>query len=182
MAKGERKSTSQVRRTSLGLPKGFLDANRYTLVHEQLSGILKQIEEKKPFVVLGIETSCDDTGVGVVTSSGKVLSNVVYKQTKIHENFGGVVPSLAMESHKSKIDIAVEEAVAKANLPNGMNDIDAIAVTKGPGLEICLRVGLEKAKVCQYIASYLISFLFPSILFNRNSPVICRSHLSQFII
>ncbi len=63
----------------------------------------------------------------------------------IHEKFGGVVPSLAMEAHKTNIELALKDAVSKAGL-NSIEDVDAIAVTKGPGLEICLRVGLRKAQ------------------------------------
>ena len=64
----------------------------------------------------------------------------------MHEKFGGVVPGIAMTAHKENIDKAVAEALRKANITD-MNIIDAIAVTKGPGLEICLRVGLRKAQV-----------------------------------
>jgi N6-L-threonylcarbamoyladenine synthase len=62
-------------------------------------------DRTKPFLVLGIETSCDDTGVAVVSSNGTILSNVVYSQNSIHEKFGGIVPSLAMEAHKTNIDM-----------------------------------------------------------------------------
>ncbi|KAJ1394857.1 glycoprotease family-domain-containing protein, partial [Ochromonadaceae sp. CCMP2298] len=103
------------------------------------------VDTSRPFLVLGIESSCDDTGVAVVRSDGTVLSNVVYSQTAIHEKFGGIVPSLAMEAHRSNIDIAVEEALSKAGLTS-LSQVDAIAVTKGPGLEICLRVGLRKGQ------------------------------------
>jgi N6-L-threonylcarbamoyladenine synthase len=99
----------------------------------------------KPFTVLGIESSCDDTGVSIVRSDGTVLSSVVYSQNDIHEKFGGIVPTLAMEQHKINIEVAVEEAVKKAGIKS-LDEVDAIAVTKGPGLEICLRVGLRKAQ------------------------------------
>jgi N6-L-threonylcarbamoyladenine synthase len=95
--------------------------------------------------VLGIESSCDDTGVSIVRSDGTVLSSVVYSQNDIHEKFGGIVPTLAMEQHKINIDVAVEEAIKKAGIQS-LDEVDAIAVTKGPGLEICLRVGLRKAQ------------------------------------
>lgn len=131
------------KRDGLGKPKGYADSSiRYILESEQKSGLPKQ---DKPYLVLGIETSCDDTGVGIVRSDGKILANVVYSQNEIHEKFGGIVPSLAMEAHKSNIDIAVERAIKAAGL-NGLQDIDAVAVTKGPGLEICLRVGMRKAQ------------------------------------
>ena len=70
----------------------------------------------------------------------------MYSQYEIHEKFGGIVPSLAMEAHIKNIDRAVTEAVKQAGL-SGLEEIDAIAVTRGPGLEICLRVGYKRAQV-----------------------------------
>jgi hypothetical protein len=131
-------------REGVGLPKGAL-YERYKLIQETKSGLPKDLNN---FIVLGIESSCDDTGVAVVTSTGKILSNVVYSQHKVHQNFGGVVPSLAMEAHRANIDIAIEKAIADAGLKS-VADVDAIAVTKGPGLEICLRIGCRKAQVCK---------------------------------
>lgn len=129
-------------RDGIGLPKGtFNERLKYRLEREQLSGL----PAKRPYLVLGIESSCDDTGVGVVSSDGHILSNVVYSQHQIHNKFGGVVPTLAMEAHKSNIDIAVERAIQEAGL-SSVEDVDAIAATKGPGLEICLRIGLNKAQ------------------------------------
>jgi hypothetical protein len=87
------------RREGLGKPKGAMFPS-YELQRHQLSGL----PAKRPYLVLGIETSCDDTGVAIVGSDGVVLSNVVYSQYDIHERFGGVVPSLAMESHKLNIE------------------------------------------------------------------------------
>ena len=132
-----------MRNAKLSIPKGYSDASlRYILEKECKSGLP---DLTKPFTVLGIESSCDDTGVAIVRSDGKVLSNVVYSQHDIHEKFGGIVPTLAMEQHKINIEVAVEEAVKKAGLQS-LHEIDAIAVTKGPGLEICLRVGIRKAQ------------------------------------
>ena len=136
------KRQSQYRREGVGLPKGALH-ERYKLVSEMKSGLPKNLNN---FIVLGIESSCDDTGVSVVSSSGHILSNVVYSQQKVHQNFGGVVPSLAMEAHRANIDLAIDKAIADAGLKS-IEDIDAIAVTKGPGLEICLRIGCRKAQV-----------------------------------
>eukprot|EP01039_Chlorochromonas_danica_P004505 gene4505-4941_t len=136
-------SSSSSRQDGRGLPKGSLDVKgRYRLEEEMLSGLP---DRSRPYLVLGIESSCDDTGVSVVRSDGVVLSNIVYSQHDIHANFGGVVPSLAMEAHKANIDLAVERAIREAGLQS-IEEIDGIAVTKGPGLEICLRVGLRKAQ------------------------------------
>ncbi|WP_233499392.1 tRNA (adenosine(37)-N6)-threonylcarbamoyltransferase complex transferase subunit TsaD [Pararhodobacter sp. CCB-MM2] len=85
--------------------------------------------------LLGIESSCDDTGAAVVRlkgDAGEVLSNVVAGQTELHAAFGGVVPEIAARAHAEKLDIVVEEALAQANVRLG--DLDAIAVTAGPGL------------------------------------------------
>lgn len=130
-------------REGIGLPKGYANPQfRYILDRHCLSGIPNV---KNPFLVLGIETSCDDTGVAIVSSNGTILSNVVYSQYSVHERFGGVVPGLAMNAHKENIEIAVTEALQKAGL-SSVADVDGIAVTKGPGLEICLRVGMRKAQ------------------------------------
>ncbi|MEJ5217912.1 tRNA (adenosine(37)-N6)-threonylcarbamoyltransferase complex transferase subunit TsaD [Cognatishimia sp. D5M38] len=86
--------------------------------------------------LLGIESSCDDTSAAVVRQSGeaapKILSNVVYGQTELHAAFGGVVPEIAARAHAEKLDLAVEEALSKAGI--GFSDVNAIAVTAGPGL------------------------------------------------
>ena len=86
--------------------------------------------------LLGIESSCDDTSAALVRQSGEdapeILSNVVYGQTELHAAFGGVVPEIAARAHAEKLDLAVEEALNQAGL--GFTDIDAIAVTAGPGL------------------------------------------------
>lgn len=135
-------------RDGLGTARGYSDKNsRYILEKHQLSGLP---DMKKHFLVLGIESSCDDTGAAVVRSDGKILSNVVYSQYAIHEKFGGIVPSLAMEAHKVNIEKVVKEAIEQAGL-KGVEEVDAVAVTKGPGLEICLRVGYKKAQVCIWI-------------------------------
>jgi len=129
----------------LGKPKGYVAHKQYQLHKHTLSGLPPQISQGKPFVVLGIESSCDDTGVAVVRSDGTILSNVVYSQYEVHQRFGGIVPSLAMNAHSDNIDKAVSEALLQAGLTT-VADVDAIAVTQGPGLEICLRVGYRTAQ------------------------------------
>ncbi|WP_439153647.1 tRNA (adenosine(37)-N6)-threonylcarbamoyltransferase complex transferase subunit TsaD [Yoonia sp.] len=81
--------------------------------------------------ILGIESSCDDTAAAVVRGTD-VLSSVVYGQTALHADFGGVVPEIAARAHAEKLDHAVEQAMAEAGI--GFADLDAIAVTAGPGL------------------------------------------------
>ena len=140
---GNKQSNHQ--REGIGLPKGYANSNiRYVLDRNGMahSGLPNF---HKPYKVLGIETSCDDTGVAIVTSDGNILSSKIISQHEIHENFGGVFPSLAMEAHKSNIDQAINDALTEANI-SSINEIDAIGFTKGPGLEICLRVGCRKAQ------------------------------------
>ncbi len=90
-------------------------------------------------IVLGIESSCDDTGVAVVTSSGRVLGESLATQADLHAAWGGVVPKIAQEAHAAAIDACVEDALAAAGLHP--SQLDAVAVTIGPGLSLCLRVG-----------------------------------------
>lgn len=97
------------------------------------------------FSVLGIETSCDDTGVAVVRSDGVVLGEAVASQASLHEAWGGVVPGLARDAHAQALDGTVQLALQRAGL-SSVEEVDAVAVTVGPGLEICLRVGCEEAK------------------------------------
>ena len=86
-------------------------------------------------IVLGLESSCDDTAAAIVRlgdGGAEILSSVVYGQTALHADFGGVVPEIAARAHAEKIDLCVEEALTKAAL--GLGAMDAIAVTSGPGL------------------------------------------------
>lgn len=98
--------------------------------------------------VLGLESSCDDTAAAVVRHSGagrpEILSNVVMGQTQLHAAFGGVVPEIAARAHTEKLDHAVEAAMAEAELT--LADIDAIAVTAGPGLIGGVLAGVMCAK------------------------------------
>ena len=95
-------------------------------------------------LILGIESSCDDTGVAVVSTSGRILGESLATQTEIHAAWGGVVPKLAQEAHEAAIDSCVAEALSKAGITP--KDLDAVAVTIGPGLSLCLRVGVLKAR------------------------------------
>jgi NADH-quinone oxidoreductase subunit M len=85
--------------------------------------------QNKDVKILAIETSCDETAAAVVRNGREVLTNVVYSQIPIHQQYGGVVPELASRNHIPKLPEVVDEA-----LPGGMGEIDAIAVTAGPGL------------------------------------------------
>ncbi|MFH1601727.1 MAG: tRNA (adenosine(37)-N6)-threonylcarbamoyltransferase complex transferase subunit TsaD [Candidatus Shapirobacteria bacterium] len=98
---------------------------------------------KSKIIILGIDTSCDETAAAV-TQGQRVLSNIIYSQIKIHQPWGGVVPNLAKREHEKKINPVIKQALKKAD--KDWQDIQAIAVTQGPGLSIALEVGLKKAK------------------------------------
>jgi N6-L-threonylcarbamoyladenine synthase len=95
-------------------------------------------------LVLGIETSCDETGVGLVEDSRRMLANTVATQTDVHARFGGVVPELASRAHLDLLVPTVETALAQAGAT--WKDLDAIGVTLGPGLVGALLVGVAHAK------------------------------------
>ena len=102
---------------------------------------------KKP-LILGIESSCDETAASLVTENEQgtpvVLSNIISSQIDIHKEFGGVVPELAARSHMEKIDWIVKKAIKDSKCK--IEEIDAIASTAGPGLIVCLSVGLSFGK------------------------------------
>ena len=95
-------------------------------------------------IILGIETSCDETAAAVVKDGTGILSSVVSSQVKIHRRYGGVVPELASRKHIEAIVPVVDEALSESGLP--LKDIDAVAVTRGPGLVGALLVGFTFAK------------------------------------
>ena len=102
---------------------------------------------KKP-IILGIESSCDETAASIITENDKgkpiILSNIVSSQVDVHKEFGGVVPELAARSHIEKIDLITKKAIDESGIKMGA--IDAIASTAGPGLIVCLSVGLSFGK------------------------------------
>ena len=102
---------------------------------------------KKP-LILGIESSCDETAASLITENEQgipiVLSNIISSQVEVHKEFGGVVPELAARSHMEKIDWIVEKAINDSG--RKIEEIDAVASTAGPGLIVCLSVGLSFGK------------------------------------
>ncbi|MBR6034155.1 MAG: tRNA (adenosine(37)-N6)-threonylcarbamoyltransferase complex transferase subunit TsaD [Clostridia bacterium] len=102
----------------------------------------------KDILVLGIESSCDETSVAVVKNGREVLSNVIESQIKIHETYGGVVPEIASRYHIEAINGVTKEALKRANVT--LQDIDVIACTYGPGLVGALLVGVSYAKGLSY--------------------------------
>ena len=111
-------------------------------------------------IVLGIETSCDETAVAIVSDDRQILANRVFSQLKEHENYGGVVPEIAARSHIKAIKVLLDQALGEAKI--GFEEIDAIAVTAGPGL----------------IGGVLVGSMFAKGLAARfNKPLIAVNHL-----
>lgn len=98
----------------------------------------------KDMYILGIETSCDETAASVVKNGHEIVSNVVASQIQSQQRFGGVVPEIASRHHVEQITLVIEEALAKAGL--APSDLDAVAVTEGPGLVGALLIGINSAK------------------------------------
>ena len=107
-------------------------------------------EEKKDTLILAIETSCDETAAAVVKNGREVLSNIIYSQIALHTVFGGVVPEIASRKHIEKINPVIEAALSEAGIT--LQDIDAVAVTYGPGLVGALLVGVAEAKAIAWAA------------------------------
>lgn len=99
-------------------------------------------------IVLGIETSCDETAVAVIKDGREILANVVSSQIESHKRFGGVVPEVASRHHVEQITYIIEAAMKEANI--SFEDIDAIAVTEGPGLVGALLIGVNAAKAIAF--------------------------------
>lgn len=99
-------------------------------------------------IILGIESSCDDTGAAVVVNGREILSNCLASQIDVHQKFGGVVPEIASRKHLENLPLVIEEALEKAGV--SFEDLSAIAVTYGPGLVGALLVGVSMAKALAY--------------------------------
>ena len=115
-------------------------------------------------IILAIESSCDETAMAIVENGRKILSNTVYTQIAIHTMYGGVVPEVASREHIKKVTYVLDDALKQANLT--LDDIDAVAVTKEPGLIGSLMVGVNTAKTI-------------SVCFNK--PLIYVNHIHGHI-
>jgi N6-L-threonylcarbamoyladenine synthase len=119
---------------------------------------------KKKVIILGIESSCDETAASIITENKQgipiILSSIVSSQVDIHKEFGGVVPELAARSHIEKIDLITKKAIEESLIT--LEEIDAVAATAGPGLIVCLSVGLSFGK---------------TIAYSLNKPFIAVNHL-----
>lgn len=101
-------------------------------------------------LILGIESSCDETAAAVVKNGRTVLSNIIHTQIDLHKRYGGVVPEIASRQHILAVDAVIDAALEEAGV--GLKDLDAIAVTYGPGLVGALLVGVSEAKALAYAA------------------------------
>src|SRR3954466_4399659 len=118
----------------------------------------------KDLFVMGIETSCDETAVSIVKNGKEIVSNIVSSQIDSHKRFGGVVPEIASRHHVEQITIVLEEALKEAKV--SYNELDAIAVTEGPGLVGALLIGVNAAK---------------AIAFAHNIPLVGVHHIAGHI-
>ncbi|QHE59906.1 tRNA (adenosine(37)-N6)-threonylcarbamoyltransferase complex transferase subunit TsaD [Rossellomorea vietnamensis] len=103
---------------------------------------------KKDIVVLGIETSCDETAVAIIRNGTEIVTNIVSSQIESHKRFGGVVPEIASRHHVEQVTYVLEEALDQAGMT--MEDIDCVAVTEGPGLVGALLIGVNAAKALAF--------------------------------
>jgi len=144
-------------------------------------------------LVLGIESSCDETAAAIVRDGREIVSSVISSQVEIHKRFGGVVPEIASREHLDKIVPVVEEAFERAGLE--MNEIDGIAVTQGPGLVGSLLVGLSYAKAMAFalekpivgvnhIEGHIYSVVFdnPPIEYPAFALVVSGGHTNLFLV
>ena len=122
------------------------------------------MEAQKDILILGIESSCDETAASVVKNGRTVLSNVISSKIELHKLYGGVVPEIASRKHIEKINQVICEALDDARVT--LDDVDAIAVTSGPGLVGALLVGVAEAK---------------AISFARNLPLVGVHHIEGHI-
>src|ERR687895_863616 len=144
-------------------------------------------------LVLGIESSCDETAAAVVRDGREMVSSVISSQIEVHKRFGGVVPELASREHLDKIVPVVEEALARAGVKP--SELDGIAVTQGPGLVGSLLVGLSYAKAMAYalgkplvgvnhIEGHVYSVVFenPPIEYPAFALVVSGGHTNLFLV
>lgn len=105
----------------------------------------------KDQIILGIETSCDETAASIVRNGREIISNVVSSQIESHKRFGGVVPEIASRHHVEQMTLVIEEALKQAKMEP--SDLDAVAVTEGPGLVGALLIGINAAKAFAFANS-----------------------------
>ena len=127
---------------------------------EEMLKVCENLKKKKDLLILGIESSCDETSIAIVKNGREALSNIISSQIEIHTRFGGVVPEVASRNHVEAINNVLKQALDEANVSLGQ--IDAIAVTYGAGLIGALMVGVSFAK---------------SLAYALNKPLIAVNHI-----
>lgn len=139
-----------------------------------------QNKEPANVTILAVESSCDETSAAVVRNGRQVLSNVISSQIEIHKKFGGVVPEVASRKHIESINIVIQQSLDEAKVT--ANDLDAIAVTHGPGLVGALLVGINSAKALSYAwqkpliaVNHIEGHIFANFLEHQNlePPFVC---------
>ncbi|XP_054001951.1 tRNA N6-adenosine threonylcarbamoyltransferase, mitochondrial [Hylaeus anthracinus] len=126
------------------LSKHFLYCNTLLYSQKHDLNLLRNLFHDRPAIVLGIESSCDETGCGIVDSTGIILGEAINSQHRIHLNYGGIIPSFARKMHAANITRICENALRVANIK--LKDIDAVATTVKPGLPMSLDVGMRFGK------------------------------------
>jgi len=137
-------------------------------------------------LVLGIETSCDETAASVVEDGRRILSNVVSSQIDIHRKYGGVVPELASRKHLETINFVIEQALSQARC--SFRELDSIAITNGPGLVAALLIGLATAKAMAYVfelaligVNHIEGHIFSNFLDHRENRFLTDKLVPPFI-
>jgi N6-L-threonylcarbamoyladenine synthase len=125
----------------------------------------------KDIIILGIESSCDETSAAVVVNGREILSNVISTQVKLHAEYGGVVPEIASRKHVESIIPVIDKACKEANIE--LEDVDAIGVTYGPGLVGALLVGIAAAKALAFTLGK------PLIGVNHIDGHVCANYISH---
>ena len=144
-------------------------------------------------LILGIESSCDETAAAVVRGGKEIISSVISSQIELHRPFGGVYPELAAQEHLAKIEPVVHEAIQKAGI--SFEDLDAVAVTQGPGLIGSLLVGVSFAKALawgldipfvgvNHIEGHVYSIVFenPQVVYPALALIVSGGHTNLFYI
>src|SRR5207248_5275358 len=139
-------------------------------------GVVAGDPRPDPFLVLGIETSCDETAASVVANGAAVLSSVVSSQVDLHARFGGVVPEIASRAHVELLTPVVAEALVEAAVDDA--GVDAVAATVGPGLIGSLVVGISAAKALALVwdvpfvgVNHMAAHLYAALLEQPNAPL-----------
>ncbi|KAL0112052.1 hypothetical protein PUN28_013345 [Cardiocondyla obscurior] len=125
--------------------------SRFLRTCDRTLNAIRRFADDRPAIVLGIETSCDDTGCGIVDTTGKILGEAINSQQLIHLKHGGIIPTIAKDMHRQNITTVCEDALRSAHLR--LRDIDAIAATIKPGLPLSLNIGNRFGKYLSRIGN-----------------------------